>query len=63
MGMNEKVAPTPYIVFVLAGVLPWTLFESAVTASSGSVVANGEHHPQGLFPTADRAASPRPVHH
>lgn len=40
MGMDAQVAPTPYLVFVLAGVLPWTLFESAVTASSGSVVAN-----------------------
>lgn len=40
MGMEEKVAPTPYLVFTLAGVLPWALFESAVTASSGSVVAN-----------------------
>lgn len=40
MGLDAQVAPTPYLVFVLAGVLPWTLFESAVTASSGSVVAN-----------------------
>lgn len=40
MGLNQKVAPTPYLVFALAGVLPWTLFESAVTASSGSVVAS-----------------------
>lgn len=40
LGLNEQVAPTPYLVFVLAGVLPWTLFESAVTASSNSVVAN-----------------------
>ncbi|MFI4860487.1 MAG: ABC transporter permease [Phycisphaerales bacterium JB063] len=40
LGMDQKVAPTPYLVFVLAGVLPWTLFESAVTASSNSVVAN-----------------------
>ena len=40
MGMNDKVAPTPYLIFVLAGVLPWTLFESAVSASSGSVVAS-----------------------
>lgn len=40
MGMEAQVAPTPYLVFVLAGVLPWALFESAVTASSGSVVAS-----------------------
>ncbi len=40
MGLDAQVAPTPYLVFVLAGVLPWTLFESAVTASSGSIVAS-----------------------
>ena len=50
MGMNEKVAPTPYLVFVLAGVLPWTLFESAVTASSGSVVANANIVRKVYFP-------------
>ncbi|MEO0477457.1 MAG: ABC transporter permease [Planctomycetota bacterium] len=50
MGMNEKVAPTPYLVFVLAGVLPWTLFEAAVTASSGSVVANANIVRKVYFP-------------
>jgi lipopolysaccharide transport system permease protein len=50
MGMNEKVAPTPYLVFVLAGILPWTLFESAVGASSGSVVANGNIVRKVYFP-------------
>lgn len=50
MGMNAKVAPTPYLVFVLAGVLPWTLFESAVTASSGSVVANANIVRKVYFP-------------
>ncbi|MGB0767310.1 MAG: ABC transporter permease [Phycisphaeraceae bacterium] len=40
MGLDAQVAPTPYLVFVLAGVLPWTLFEAAVSASSGSVVAS-----------------------
>lgn len=50
MGLNEQVAPTPYLVFVLAGVLPWTLFESAVTASSGSVVANANIVRKVYFP-------------
>ena len=50
MGMNDKVAPTPYLVFVLAGVLPWTLFEAAVTASSGSVVANANIVRKVYFP-------------
>ena len=48
MGMNEKVAPTPYLVFVLAGILPWTLFEAAVGASS--VVANGNIVRKVYFP-------------
>lgn len=50
MGMNDKVAPTPYLVFVLAGLLPWTLFEAAVTASSGSVVANANIVRKVYFP-------------
>lgn len=50
MGMEEQVAPTPYLVFALAGVLPWTLFESAVTASSGSVVANASIVRKVYFP-------------
>lgn len=50
MGMNAKVAPTPYLVFVLAGVLPWTLFESAVNASSSSVVANANIVRKVYFP-------------
>ena len=50
MGMDAKVAPTPYLVFVLAGILPWTLFESAVGASSGSVVANGNIVRKVYFP-------------
>lgn len=50
MGMNERVAPTPYLVFVLAGVLPWTLFESAVTASSGSVVNSASIVRKVYFP-------------
>lgn len=44
LGLDKQVPPTPYptpyLIFVLAAILPWTLFESAVTASSGSVVAN-----------------------
>ncbi|MEM6258895.1 MAG: ABC transporter permease [Planctomycetota bacterium] len=50
MGMDAKVAPTPYLIFVLAGVLPWALFESAVTASSGSVVANASIVRKVYFP-------------
>lgn len=50
MGLNAKVAPTPYLVFVLAGVLPWTLFEAAVGSSSGSVVANGSIVRKVYFP-------------
>lgn len=50
MGMDQKVAPVPYLVFVLAGILPWTLFESAVTAASGSVVANAAIVRKVYFP-------------
>ena len=50
LGLNDKVAPTPYLVFVLAGVLPWTLFESAVSASSGSVVASASIVRKVYFP-------------
>ncbi|MFN3167280.1 MAG: ABC transporter permease [Phycisphaeraceae bacterium] len=39
MGLDDQ-GPVPYFVFALAGLMPWTLFESAVTASSGSVVAS-----------------------
>jgi len=39
MGLDSESA-VPYFVFALAGLMPWTLFESAVTASSGSVVAS-----------------------
>ena len=50
LGMDAQVAPTPYLIFVLAGVLPWTLFESAVTASSNSVVANAAIVRKVYFP-------------
>lgn len=50
LGLDQQVSPTPYLVFVLAGVLPWTLFESAVTASSNSVVANAAILRKVYFP-------------
>jgi len=57
LGLNQKVGPTPYLVFVLAGVLPWTLFESGVTASSNSIVTNAAiirkvYFPRILIPLA-----------
>ena len=50
LGLDAQVAPHPYLVFVLAGVLPWTLFESAVSASSNSVVANASIVQKVYFP-------------
>jgi len=50
LGLDKTVAPTPYLVFVLAAVLPWTLFESAVSASSGSVVASASIVRKVYFP-------------
>lgn len=40
LGVSEKTGNTPYAVFVYAGLLPWTLFASTVTASSQSLVSN-----------------------
>lgn len=50
LGLDEQVGATPYLVFVLAGVLPWTLFEAAVTASSGSVVSSAAIVRKVYFP-------------
>lgn len=50
MGLEEKVAPTPYLIFTMAGILPWALFESAVSASSSSVVSNANIIRKVYFP-------------
>lgn len=40
MDMEQYVGQVPYPVFVYAGLLPWTLFATAVTACSNAMIAN-----------------------
>ncbi len=50
MGMADKVGDVPYQVFLYAGLLPWTLFANAVTASSNSLVGNAHILSKVYFP-------------
>lgn len=50
MGMADKVGGVPYPVFLYAGLLPWTLFANAVTASSNSLVGNAHILSKVYFP-------------
>lgn len=50
MGMAERVGDVPYPVFLYAGLLPWTLFANAVTASSNSLVGNAHILSKVYFP-------------
>lgn len=50
MGMTEHVNGAPYPVFLYAGLLPWTLFSSGLTATSKSMVANAHILTKASFP-------------
>ncbi len=50
LGMADKVGGVPYPVFLYAGLLPWTLFANAVTASSNSLVGNAHIMSKVYFP-------------
>lgn len=50
MGVADQVGDVPYCVFVLAGLLPWTLFAASVTASSSSLVNNAAMVSKVYFP-------------
>lgn len=50
MGMADRVGGVPYPVFLYAGLLPWTLFTSAVSASSTSLVNNAHIVSKIYFP-------------
>jgi len=50
MGVAGQVDDVPYSVFVLAGLLPWTLFAASVTASSNSLVNNAAMVSKVYFP-------------
>ena len=40
----------PYPIFVFAGLLPWTFFSNAITASSNSLVGNANLITKVYFP-------------
>jgi len=50
LGMAQRVGDVPYPVFLYAGLLPWTLFSNAVTASSNSLVGNAHIMSKVYFP-------------
>jgi lipopolysaccharide transport system permease protein len=49
-GLEESTSGAAYAPFVLAGLVPWTFFSSAVTGSAGSVVANAAIVTKVAFP-------------
>lgn len=61
MGMNTQTGNVPYPVFVLAGLLPWTFFNGAVSASTNSLISNAHlirkiYFPRLLLPLAAMGA-------
>jgi lipopolysaccharide transport system permease protein len=55
--MRVPTDGTPYILFVFAGLLPWTFFSSAIVGSGNSLVANAHlitkvYFPRMLVPAA-----------
>src|SRR5690349_12779494 len=50
VGIADKTTGVPYPVFLYAGLLPWTFFASAVTASSNSLVSNSNLLRKVYFP-------------
>lgn len=53
---------TPYLLFVFAAMLPWTLFAGGVQRASNSLVGNAHlitrvYFPRAIIPTASTAAS------
>jgi lipopolysaccharide transport system permease protein len=50
LGMADRVGDVPYPVFLYAGLLPWTLFASSITASSNSLVNNSHILTKVYFP-------------
>jgi lipopolysaccharide transport system permease protein len=49
-GLDQHTGSTAYPLYVYAGLLPWTLFATAVTNSSGSVVASARLVTKVYFP-------------
>lgn len=50
MDMEDHVGQVPYPIFVFAGLLPWTLFASGITAVSNSMIANAPLIRKVYFP-------------
>ena len=51
----------PYPLFVLAALLPWTLFAEGITRSTIQHDHECQYHDQGLLPPADHAVLRDPV--
>lgn len=49
-GLNKSTGDVPYPLFVYAGLLPWTFFANAVTASGNSLVGNSNLITKVYFP-------------
>jgi lipopolysaccharide transport system permease protein len=61
-GIDQRTGGIPYPIFAFTGLLPWTLFSTAVSVSSNSLVGNSHliskvYFPRVLIPTASVAAS------
>ena len=50
LGVAERITDAPYPVFLYAALIPWTLFASAVIASSSSFVSNAHILTKVFFP-------------
>jgi lipopolysaccharide transport system permease protein len=50
LGLANRVGDIPYPVFLYAGLLPWTLFASGVTAASAAITANSHIVAKVYFP-------------
>lgn len=56
-GLAEKTGPTPYVLYVLVGLLPWTFFANSITNCANSVVGASQlitkiYFPRPLIPLA-----------
>ncbi|MDX2003058.1 MAG: ABC transporter permease [Chitinophagales bacterium] len=47
---NKMQGNIPYIVFTFAGLVPWTYFATAITGSTGSLIANTQFLTKVYFP-------------
>lgn len=50
INMEDKTSGVPYPIFLYAGLLPWTFFAAAVTASTNSLVSNAHMLRKAYFP-------------